>query len=53
MSVVPDVVIAIGMGYDTGVSDEWDAPGLVKRDVLQVDVSKRVILAKVRERLVS
>jgi hypothetical protein len=47
MSVVADVVIAPWMGYDTVIGDKWDALRLVER-YAQVDVSKRVIMTKVR-----
>jgi hypothetical protein len=50
MSVVADVVIAPRMGYDIGVLDKWDALGLVERYAQQVDVPKRVVVAKVRKR---
>jgi hypothetical protein len=50
MSVVADVIIALRMGYDIGVGDKGDAPGLVERYTQHVDVSKRVVVAKVRER---
>jgi hypothetical protein len=50
MSVVADVIIALRMGYDIGVGDKWDALGLVERYTQHVDVSKRVVVAKVRER---
>lgn len=50
MRMVADVIIALGMGYDIGVGNQWAALGLVERYTQHVDVSKRVVLTKVRER---